>query len=198
MTCHRQKLTVWPVKLLSKKYPGKHRKSWTTFQIGWLWRALEAKLMTPGQLLGYPWKLWGKTVQTSYVDFSGIKIEPDIFFAHEQGNQWKRIFFTLKRREILGWVIKGQMMAIHRRPNAFLTKIGYGSVLTRSGLRATKYDPFAKIWGVRKKTRYGGFPSVWGWGVGTVKKFLAEYLLCGACIQLKKQLKPKLLAFWSI
>ena len=28
-----------------------------------LWEDLEAKLMTPRQLLGYPWKLWGITVQ---------------------------------------------------------------------------------------------------------------------------------------
>ena len=44
-----------------------------------------------------------------------------------------------------------------------------------------------------KKTRYGGLPSVWGWGVGTVKKFLAEYLLCGACIQLKKTVKAQII-----
>ena len=31
-----------------------------------LWEDLEAKLLTPGQLLGYPWKVWGITVQTSY------------------------------------------------------------------------------------------------------------------------------------
>ena len=27
-----------------------------------------AKLLAPGQLVGYPWKLWGITVQTSYVE----------------------------------------------------------------------------------------------------------------------------------
>ena len=31
-----------------------------------LWEDLEAKLLTPGQLLGYPCKVWGITVQTSY------------------------------------------------------------------------------------------------------------------------------------
>ena len=31
-----------------------------------LWEDLEAKLLKPGQLLGYPWKVWGITVQTSY------------------------------------------------------------------------------------------------------------------------------------
>ena len=31
-----------------------------------LWEDLEAKLLTPGQLLAYPWKVWGITVQTSY------------------------------------------------------------------------------------------------------------------------------------
>ena len=30
-----------------------------------LWEDLENKLVTPGQLLGFPWKLWGITVQTS-------------------------------------------------------------------------------------------------------------------------------------
>ena len=31
-----------------------------------LWEDVEAKLLTPGQLLGYPRKVWGITVQTSY------------------------------------------------------------------------------------------------------------------------------------
>ena len=39
-----------------------------------LWEDLDDKLLTPGQLQGYPWKLCGITVQTSYVE-GGIKIE---------------------------------------------------------------------------------------------------------------------------
>ena len=34
----------------------------------WLWKDLDTKQLTPGQLLGWPWKLWGVTLQTSYVE----------------------------------------------------------------------------------------------------------------------------------
>ena len=34
--------------------------------ITFLWEDLEAKLLTPGQFLGFLWKLWGITVQTSH------------------------------------------------------------------------------------------------------------------------------------
>ena len=34
--------------------------------VSWLWEELYAKLLGLGQLLGYPWKIWGITVQTSY------------------------------------------------------------------------------------------------------------------------------------
>ena len=40
---------------------------WTRIWITWLWKDLDAKPLTPGQLLGWPWKLWGITLQTSYV-----------------------------------------------------------------------------------------------------------------------------------
>ena len=56
-------------------------------------------------------------------------MSPKLFFADGQGNQLKRMFFTLravtrKRKEILGWVIKGQVMAAHTESNALLPKIG--------------------------------------------------------------------------
>ena len=35
-----------------------------------------------------------------------------------------------KQREILGWAIKGQMMYLHRGPNAFWAKSGCGAFLT--------------------------------------------------------------------
>ena len=35
----------------------------TYLLIFWLWKALDAKLLKPGQLQEYPWKLWGMTVQ---------------------------------------------------------------------------------------------------------------------------------------
>ena len=89
---------------------------------------------------------------------SGIKIEHTrarYFFLQsdkEINENWN--FFTLwavtrKRREILGWVIKGQMMTMHRGPNSFFDQnwllVSFDCVLvTRSQLRATKYDPYAK------------------------------------------------------
>ena len=57
----------------------------------------------------------------------GIKID-------RQGNQWKmEIFYFLARNleteRDIGMGQKGKIMAIHRGPNAFLVKIGYGVVL---------------------------------------------------------------------
>ena len=40
----------------------------TNIGITSLWEDLDDKLLTPGQLLGYPWKLGGIKVQTSYVE----------------------------------------------------------------------------------------------------------------------------------
>ena len=39
----------------------------TRIWVAWLWKALDGKRLTPGQLQAYPWKLGGMTVQTSYV-----------------------------------------------------------------------------------------------------------------------------------
>ena len=79
MICYRPKLTVWLGKLiLSTK---KHLKSWTTFWKGWLWRVLDAKPMTPGRLLGPPWKLWGITVQTSYWEGQSVGTRANTFFG---------------------------------------------------------------------------------------------------------------------
>ena len=41
------------------------------------WKALDAKLLTLGQLLGYPWKVLGMTVQMSYVE--GCLWNSDVF-----------------------------------------------------------------------------------------------------------------------
>ena len=54
----------------------------------------------------------------------------------EISGKWKYFTFqpvTWKLREISGWVKKGKIMAIHRGPNAFLVKIGYGAVLLYFG-----------------------------------------------------------------
>ena len=54
-------------KLISSKKTPKNSVFWRQeIGITSLWEDLEAKLLTPGQLLGYPWKVWGITVQTSY------------------------------------------------------------------------------------------------------------------------------------
>ena len=59
--------TVWPGKLIkSKKKPKNGNVRRKKIGITSLWEDLEAKLLTPGQLLGYPWKVWGIKVQTSY------------------------------------------------------------------------------------------------------------------------------------
>ena len=42
----KAKWTVWPGKLIF--VTKKRLKSWTTFRIGWLWRVLEGKPITPG------------------------------------------------------------------------------------------------------------------------------------------------------
>ena len=69
MACYRRRSTVWPGKLISSKKTPKNSVFWRQeIGITSLWEDLEAKLLTPGQLLGYPWKVWGITVQTSYLE----------------------------------------------------------------------------------------------------------------------------------
>ena len=68
---------------------------------------------------------------------SGIKIErvrAENFLQTSKEISEKQKFFTLwavirKRRAIFEWVIKVQMIAMHREPNAFLAEIDCGSVL---------------------------------------------------------------------
>ena len=66
---NRQQLTVRPGKsTLCKKTPYFRLFWWTRIWVTWLWKDLNAKPLTSGQLLGCPWKLWGITLQTSYVE----------------------------------------------------------------------------------------------------------------------------------
>ena len=63
---------------------------------------------------------------------------------------------TWKQREILGWVIKGKMIAIHEGPNAFLAKIGCGcwTLVEGDQMRSVsknkrsqkKWPQFSKYW----------------------------------------------------
>ena len=65
-----------------------------------LWEDLEAKLLTPGQLLGYPWKVWGITVQTSYVEGrwhqNWVCSRPTVFLPKGHENSWKTEIFYHK------------------------------------------------------------------------------------------------------
>ena len=124
--------------IFSQKKLKKRQKWWTTFRIYWLWRALDADEMTPGQLLGYPCKLGGITVQSSYVEGrwhqNWAYTSPKLFLQTDKEiSEKNRNFFTLrpvtrKRREILGWAIKGQMIYMHRGPTTFLAKSGCGTL----------------------------------------------------------------------
>ena len=52
----------------AKKTPLKRLFLCARFGVTWLWKDLEAKRLTPVQLLGWPWKLWGITLRTSCVE----------------------------------------------------------------------------------------------------------------------------------
>ena len=66
---NRQQLTVWPGKsILCKKTPQKWLFLCARIWVTWLWKDLGAKPLTLGQLQRCPWKLWGITLQTSYVE----------------------------------------------------------------------------------------------------------------------------------
>ena len=70
--------------------------------------------------------------------------EPAAFFCGQKqkiSEEWN--FFTLravtrKRKEIMGWAIKCQMMDMHRGLNAFLQGSFDGVLVARSTVSATK------------------------------------------------------------
>ena len=150
MICYRPKLTVWLGKLiLSTK---KHLKSWTTFWKGRLWRVLEAKPMTPGQLLGPPWKLWGITAQTSYWEGRSVGTRADPFLGYGQGNQWKTGLFCklLRIRKFsMGKCFGASAHGILRHEKNFNNF--YPVLVAWSRVSATKCGPLTKIWAVAKK-----------------------------------------------
>ena len=68
-TCYRQKLTVWQGKsILCQKTRQKRLFLCARIGVTWLCKDLDAKRLTPGQLLGCTWKLWGMTLPTSFVE----------------------------------------------------------------------------------------------------------------------------------
>ena len=69
MACYRRKWTVLPGNLiLSKNNPKNGLSGVTRIALFSLWEELEAKLLRPGQLLGYAWNLWDITLQMGYVE----------------------------------------------------------------------------------------------------------------------------------
>ena len=67
-TCFRQKLTIWPGKfVLSKKIPQSGLFLCARIWVTWLWKALDAEPVTPGQLQWYPWNLTGMTAQMGFL-----------------------------------------------------------------------------------------------------------------------------------
>ena len=69
--------------------------------VTWLWKALDGKRLTPGQLQAYPWKLGGMTVQTSYVGGrwhqNWAHTSPQHFFMSVHGNWRKGVFFRTQK-----------------------------------------------------------------------------------------------------
>ena len=69
------------------------------------------------------------------------------FFAHGKGNEWKTDLFPIV---ILGWVLKGEIMAIHRETNALLTKIVLSSKIgwgRQNAICLQKYEVSQKeVW----------------------------------------------------
>ena len=69
ITCIGRKWTVWPEKIIFYwKRPKNPLFRGDTIQVMSLWRELEAKPVTSGQLLGHPWNVWDITLQMSYVE----------------------------------------------------------------------------------------------------------------------------------
>ena len=135
MACYRRKSTVWPGKLISSKKHLKtaisRRQIWASPHFGKIWR--------PNCWhQGYPWKVWGITVQTSYWEGrwhqNWVRNRPTKNNRMRTRKLVKNLnFFTLrppapKRREISGWVQrvkwclhKGQQMPCSQKVSRKMT-----------------------------------------------------------------------------
>ncbi len=103
--------TVLPGKLFfPKKRPKTAFFGGDESGVSWLWEELYAKLLGLGQLLGYPWKVWGITVQTSY--WEGLwhqncgYTSPLLFF-------WRRHIESRPLGEKVGWSLITRQSAGH-------------------------------------------------------------------------------------
>ena len=105
--CFKQKLTVLPEKSVSwKKYAQKRPILCARIWVTWLWKAIDAKPLTPGRVLGYFWLIWGVTVQTRCVRSVASKLNPSNFFLFcaEIGEKW---IFRVRTGQFFGAIIQG-------------------------------------------------------------------------------------------
>ena len=81
----------------AKKTPQNRRFWCARIWVTWLWKALDAKRLTTGQLQAFPWKLWGMTVQASYVGIrwhqNWAHMSSQHFFMSVHENWRKCVFF---------------------------------------------------------------------------------------------------------
>ena len=118
------------------KQPFRRQRIW----VSWLWEELYAKLLAPDQLFGYPWKLWGITVQTSYIEGrwhrSWARKRPPKFFGGQQQKLVKNgIFFSSARYS----QTKRDFGMRHKRWKAWYTN-GNKRLLGENWLRSS-FDP---------------------------------------------------------
>ena len=107
-----------------------------------LWEDLEAKLLTPGQLLGYPWKVWGITVQTRYVEGwwhqNWVRSRPKKILPKRNRKSWEmEIFYSsassskTKRDIAMGHKRPLWKTALHRTQlSGTVVTLSYGEQMT--------------------------------------------------------------------
>ena len=115
------------------------------------------------QLLGYPWRLGGITVQISYMEGRCHQNWVRSSFCKWKWKYVKNGFFhkSLCHRKFAAWNFFGDGDYRTAMDSAFRISIWKGGtkffdrvLVAWSQSRATKYDPLAKLWGVQK-SRYG-------------------------------------------
>ena len=102
ITCIGRKWTVLPEKIIFyKKWPKKPLFRADTIQVMSLWRELEAKPVTSGQLLGHPWNVWDITLQMSYVEAwwhqNWVHSRPILCRGGADADISENLFFFIKR-----------------------------------------------------------------------------------------------------
>ena len=99
---------------------------WTRIWVTWFWKDLYAKLLTPGQPLGPPWKLWGITLQTSYVEGR----------CHQNWAHTSPLhFFTVRTRKFAKKWFGGKVLRTRKISTGRFFGAGTHGILTHSGFR---------------------------------------------------------------